>query len=56
MPLPQFSDDDFVNFCVSEALMLRAQVEEQKAQKEAEMREWKRRPVGSGNDFGGGGA
>jgi hypothetical protein len=47
MPLPQFSDDDFLNYCVTEALMLRAQVEEVEDQKRREIEEWKNQPIGS---------
>jgi hypothetical protein len=47
MPLPAFSDDDFVNFCVAEALMVRARMEDIEAEKRREMEEWKRRPLGS---------
>jgi len=47
MPLPSFSDDDFVNYCVTEALMLRARAEDIEAEKRREMEEWKRRPLGS---------
>jgi hypothetical protein len=48
MPLPLFSDDDFINFCVAEALMLKARMEEVEAQKQAEIREWQNKPLGSG--------
>jgi hypothetical protein len=48
MPLPTFSDDDFIDFCVAEALMLKARVEEIEAEKDAERREWQSRPLGSG--------
>ena len=48
MPLPIFSDDDFTNFCVTEALMLKARSEELEAEKEAERREWQSKPLGSG--------
>lgn len=48
MPLPSFSDDDFINFCVAEALMVKARSEEIEAQKQAEIREWKNKPLGSG--------
>lgn len=48
MPLPDFSEDDFVNYCVAEALMLRARNEEIKAEKDAERREWQNKPIGSG--------
>ena len=48
MPLPTFSADDFIDFCVAEALMLKARVEEIEAEKEAERREWQNRPIGSG--------
>jgi hypothetical protein len=47
MPLPEFSTDDFVNYCVTEALMFRARSEEIEAEKEAERREWQKRPLGS---------
>jgi hypothetical protein len=48
MPLPQFSEDDFINFCVQEALMVKAQVEKIEAQKQAEIQQWKNKPIGSG--------
>jgi hypothetical protein len=48
MPLPTFSDDDFIDFCVAEALTVRAQFEKIEAQKDAERREWQNRPIGSG--------
>ena len=52
MPLPQFSEDEFLNYCVAEALMFRARREEQEAEKRREIEEWKSKPVGSG--IGGG--
>ena len=48
MPLPTFSSDDFIDFCVAESLMMRARHEEIEAEKEAERREWQRKPIGSG--------
>lgn len=48
MALPRFSDDDFVDFCVAEGLMLRARVEEIEAEKQREINEWKSKPIGSG--------
>jgi hypothetical protein len=48
MPLPQFSEDDFLDFCVAEAVMFRAKIEEIEQQKEAEKAEWKSKPLGSG--------
>lgn len=48
MPLPEFSTDDFINFCVHEALMVKAQAEKLEAQKRAEVEEWKNKPLGSG--------
>lgn len=47
MALPTFSDDDFLNYCVTEALMLRAQIEEVEEQKRREIEEWKNQPLGS---------
>jgi len=55
MPLPSFSDDDFVDFCVAEALMLRARVEEIEAEKDAERREWQNKSIGSGGAMKAGG-
>ena len=46
MALPRFSDDDFLNYCVTEALMFRAQIEEVNAEKEREIKEWKSQPLG----------
>lgn len=48
MPLPTFSSDDFINFCVAEALLIRSAMEEVEAQKQAEIREWQNKPLGSG--------
>ena len=48
MTLPTFSDDDFIDFCVTEALMVRSRVEDAERQKEAEKAEWKNKPLGSG--------
>jgi hypothetical protein len=48
MPLPCFSDDDYLNYCVTEALMLRMRMEEIQAEKDRERSEWKNRPIGSG--------
>ncbi|CAB4183213.1 hypothetical protein UFOVP1328_36 [uncultured Caudovirales phage] len=48
MPLPSFSADDFIDFCVTEALMLRARFEEIEAEKDAERKEWQSKPIGSG--------
>jgi len=47
MPLPRFSDDAYLNYCVVEALMLKARGAEIAAQKEQEINEWKSKPVGS---------
>lgn len=55
MALPTFSSDDFIDFCVAEALMLRAKVEEIEAEKDAERREWQNKPLGSGGAMKGGG-
>lgn len=43
MPMPRFSDDDFVNFAVVEALMFRALKQDQKDAKEREKSDWKKR-------------
>lgn len=49
MPLPTFSQDDFLNYCVVEALSLRARMREAEEQKKAQREEWKRKPLGSGS-------
>lgn len=38
-PIPRFSDDDFVDYCVIEAIGLRVAKEKVKAQKDAERRQ-----------------
>lgn len=48
MPLPQFSEDDVLNYFVVEALMIRDNQEQAEAQKKRELEEWKRKPLGSG--------
>jgi hypothetical protein len=54
MPLPTFSDDDFLDFCVKEALFVREVQEQAKAQKRQEREEWKRqKPGGTGPPSGG---
>lgn len=40
MPLPTFSEDDVVNFMVTEALVTRAATERQAAQKDREKQDW----------------
>jgi len=40
MPLPQFSEDDVVNFMVHEALVARAAHERTQANKDRERQDW----------------
>lgn len=40
-PVPKFSDDDYIDFCITEALHMRALKEENKARKEQEKKQWK---------------
>lgn len=40
MPLPRFSEDDVTNFLVTEALVTRATLETQKANKDRERQQW----------------
>jgi hypothetical protein len=40
-PIPRFSDDDYIDFCVTEALRLRVAKEENKRRKEDERKQWK---------------
>ena len=47
MPLPTFSEDDFLNYCVTEAITFRARQDEIEAEKRREIDEWKNRPLGS---------
>jgi hypothetical protein len=47
-PLPQFSDDDVVDFMVKEAVMAHGLAHEAEQEKKRQKEEWKRRPVGSG--------
>lgn len=51
-PLPTFSDDEYVNFCVTEAIIAKVKIEDaetlKKAQDEERRREWKRGKPGSG--------
>lgn len=35
-PIPKFSDDDYIDYCILEAISLRIAKEKQKAQKDAE--------------------
>ena len=47
-PLPRFSDDDFIDYVVAEAVMLRGINHEKQQVKQKEISDWKRRPLGSG--------
>lgn len=40
-PLPVFSKDDYINFCVAEALVAREQMESEEGRKAAERERWK---------------
>ena len=54
MPLPTFSEDDFLDFCVKEALFARDAQEQVKAQKRQEREEWRRQKPGSAGRPSGG--
>lgn len=41
-PVPKFSDDDYIDFCITEALYLRYVKEENKRRKEDEKKRWKK--------------
>ena len=45
--MPQFSEDDFINHCVVEALVFRSIKEQQEAERKRQIDEWKSRPLGS---------
>lgn len=40
--LPRFSDDDYIDFCVLEALTVRGGEDRRKAEKKKKMEEWKK--------------
>lgn len=48
MPFPQITDDDYLQFLVTEAVALRAHTERVEAEKDQRKKEWKRKPLGSG--------
>lgn len=39
-PLPRFSEDDVVDFCVKEAIAVRAGAERRMAEKQREAKDW----------------
>ncbi len=41
-PLPQFSEDDVIDFMVTEAVVYRAAADQAKADKEAERKAWRK--------------
>jgi hypothetical protein len=41
-PVPRFSDDDYIDFCITEALHLKFVKEENKRRKEDERNRWKK--------------
>lgn len=51
-PLPQFSPDDYVDFCVVEVVAMKVAQAKQKAERDAErdraFKEWKKGEPGSG--------
>jgi hypothetical protein len=47
-PFPRFSDDDVLDYMVTEAIVVKHWDEQRKEHKRQEMREWKKRKVGSG--------
>lgn len=53
VPLPTFSEDDVVNYVVTEAVILRGLQDEKERAERQEREEWKRRPVGEGKLRGG---
>lgn len=51
--MPRFSEDDYVDFCVIEALAVRSKRDEQQAQRQQDIAQWKKgakslAPGGSG--------
>lgn len=38
-PIPRFSDDDYIDYCIIEAISLKVAKERQKAQRDAERRQ-----------------
>ena len=40
-PFPQLSEDDFIDYCVTEAVMLKAAKEDEKRREEAERKDYK---------------
>lgn len=47
-PLPRFSEDDVIDFQVTEAIVNRAADEAASAEKKRKREDWKHAPVGSG--------
>lgn len=47
-PMPTFSDDDVIDFMVTEAVVAHAAEMRREAEQKAKRDEWKKRPVGSG--------
>lgn len=41
-PIPRFSDDDFIDYCVIEAISLKVRKQEADAKKKAERDQWKK--------------
>jgi hypothetical protein len=48
-PLPRFSEDDVLDYMISESLACKLWEAEEKAAKKRERDAWKKRPLGSGN-------
>lgn len=42
-PMPTFSDDDYINLAVTEAVMFRGLKDEQRQAKQQEVKAWKKR-------------
>lgn len=40
--MPRFSEDDYIDFCVIEALAVRAARDEKEAHKQQEIKDWKK--------------
>jgi hypothetical protein len=47
-PLPPFSDDDVIDYLVTEAIVAKSWKEDEDRQKAQKLEEWKRGKVGSG--------
>lgn len=51
-PIPTLSEDDYIDYCVTEAIVLKANKEDQMRQQEDELRRFRQGSLGSGDPVG----